>query len=94
MLNARAFARLASGLSVLGSAALGGSEINQRGHPAWFDGEKSYIIPGSAQEVSALRSLVKQVANKVPLHVKNGVFKLRAWQSDSESGFTGQGTKK
>ena len=69
------------------------AEINQRGHPAWFDGEKSYILPSSATEISALRRLVAQVKSKVPLHMKNGVFKLRAWQ-DPDAGFTGPGSKK
>ena len=68
------------------------AEINHRGHPAWFDGERSYILPSTAREIAALRKMVQQVKDKVPLHVKNGVFKLRAWQDPS--GFTGQGTKK
>ena len=55
------------------------SQVNARGIPTWFDGDRSYILPGNPTEIAALRALVQKVENKVPLHLKNGVFKLRAW---------------
>ena len=63
-----------------------------KGNPAWFDGERSYIIPGAAKELAELRALVQRVENKVPLHLKNGVFKMKAWTPDA-SVFVRPGTK-
>ena len=37
------------------------------------------------------RELIQKVHNKVPLHLKNGVFKMTAWQADAASGFPRQG---
>ena len=56
------------------------SDVNAKGNPTWFDGEKSYIIPGGAPQVQELRNLIQQVQLKVPLHLKNGVFKMHAWE--------------
>ena len=61
------------------------SEVNAKGNATWFGGERSYIIPGAAKQLGALRALVQQVDNKIPLHLKNGVFKLKAWTPDGES---------
>ena len=69
------------------------SEVNARGNPAWFDGERSFILPGDAPQVATMRSLVQQVAQKVPLHLKNGVFKMRAWQAGNNAGFPRPGVK-
>ena len=69
------------------------SEVNARGNPTWFDGEKSYILPGDAPQIATMRKLVQDVAQKVPLHLKNGVFKMRAWQPGAEAGFPRPGAK-
>ena len=69
------------------------SDVNSKGNPAWFDGERSYIIPGAAQELAELRALVQRVENKVPLHLKNGVFKMRAWATEASSVFARPGKK-
>ena len=61
------------------------SAVNAKGNPAWFDGEKSYILPGNSVELQAIRALISKVSNKVPLHLKNGVFKMKAWQANSTS---------
>ena len=61
------------------------SEVNAKGNPAWFDGEKSYIIPSKAPELREIRRLIQQVKDKLPLHLKNGVFKLKAWHHPGSS---------
>ena len=63
------------------------SDLNAKGNPTWFDGERSYIIPGAAKELGALRAMIQKVEHKVPLHLKNGVFKMKAWMPDAEAGF-------
>ena len=70
------------------------SEVNAKGNPAWFDGERSYILPGGAPEISELRTIVQKVQHKVPLHLKNGVFKMHAWQPDGQAGFPRPGVKR
>ena len=77
-----------------GGPLLAVSEVNAKGHPTWFDGEHSYILPGSAPEIMELRSIIQKIGSKVPLHLKNGVFKLHAWQPDTEAGFTRPGGKR
>ncbi len=67
------------------------SEVNAQGNPTWFDGEQSFIIPGGAQELSQLRALIQQVTMKVPLHLKNGVFKLHAWEPEAAALFARPG---
>ena len=70
------------------------SEVNARGNPAWFDGERSFIIPGDAPQVVALRNLIQQIPKKVPLHLKNGVFKMKAWHPGTDAGFPRPGVSK
>ena len=67
------------------------SEVNAKGNPAWVDGERSYILPGGCKEIAELRALVAKMERKIPLHLKNGVFKLKAWQPDTSSVFAGPG---
>ena len=66
-------------------------DVNCKGNPCWFDGEQSFIIPGGAQQIAELRALVQQVDNKVPLHPKNGVFKMHAWEPNDSSVFARPG---
>ena len=61
------------------------SEVKAKGNPTWFDGERSYIIPGTAKELGALRAMIQKVDHKIPMHLKNGVFKLKAWTPNAES---------
>ena len=70
------------------------SDVNAKGNPAWFDGEQSFILPGTATEISELRRLIKKMNNKVPLHLKNGVFKMRAWRPEPEAVFARPGAKR
>ena len=69
------------------------SEVNSKGNPTWFDGEKSFILAGGSPEVERIRSLIQDYESKVPLHLRNGVFKMKAWEADSVEGFRGQGKK-
>ena len=69
-------------------------DVNSKGNPCWFDGEQSFILPGGAEQIKELRALIQKVANKVPMHVKNGVFKMRAWTTDDESVFARHGQKR
>ena len=66
------------------------SDVNAKGNIGFFDGEKSYILTGSRQELDALRKLVSQMKRKIPLHLSNGTFKMRAWQPESPFGGPGR----
>ena len=63
------------------------SEVNAKGNPAWFDGQNSYILAGGSPEVEKLRSLIQDYGSKIPLHLKNGVYKLKAWAPNDPAGF-------
>ena len=65
------------------------SALNKKGNPQWFDGENSYIIPGSAANLGQIRTMLKSIKNKIPLHMSNGVFIMKAWKRPSP--FQGQG---
>ena len=65
------------------------SDVNSKGHIGFCDGDQSFIILGNDKLVEELRKLVAKIQNKVPLHLVNGTFKLRAWQP--EAPFGGQG---
>ena len=65
------------------------SDVNSKGNIGFFDGELSYILTGSRAELDALRKMVAKMTKKIPLHLENGTFKLRAWQP--ETPFGGQG---
>ena len=67
------------------------SEVNARGNPTWFDGERCYILAGGSPEVEEIRRKIQEYESKIPLHLKGGVFKLKAWQAESAEGFHGQG---
>ena len=69
------------------------SEVNAKGNATRFDGERSYILPGSAPEVNELRAMIQKVQLKVPLHLKNGVFKMHAWQPEAGALFTRPGSQ-
>ena len=73
------------------------SEVNAKGNPAWFDGEKSYILPANSKELSQLRAIIRKMEKKIPLHLKNGVFKLKAWEpnaAEAEALFARPGAKR
>ena len=66
------------------------SAVNDKGNLVVFDGKGSYIVPGSNKGlISQIRALIQKVPDKVPLHRKNGVFHMKAWQL--KPGFTRQG---
>ena len=56
------------------------SRCNQKGNTVVFGGDESYILPTSAAELCAIRELIQKTPNKVKLHLKDGVFKLRTWK--------------
>ena len=58
------------------------SEVNRKGNPCWFDGRSSFILPAGAPELAQIRRLINKVALKVPLHLTNGVFTMKAWQPE------------
>ena len=66
------------------------SSVNDKGNLVVFDGNGSFIIPGTQKElISQLRALIQKVPDKVPLQRKNGVFHMKAWKL--KPGFTRQG---
>ena len=56
------------------------SSLNKKGNPVWFDGEQSYVIPSTARNLAMVRKLLKEMDNKIPLHLENGVFVMKAWK--------------
>ena len=56
------------------------STSNAKGNPVWFDGERSYVIPGSASQLPEIRNLIRQIEAKIRLHLENGVFKMRTYK--------------
>ena len=45
-----------------------------------FDGSGSFIMPNSCASVASVRKAITGVQGRIPLHAKNGVFVLRAWE--------------
>ena len=66
------------------------SAVSKKGNPCWFDGESSFIIPGTAEELSQIRALIAAISAKIPLHLENGTFKMRSWSPPSRP-FQGPG---
>ena len=66
------------------------SRVNDKGNPVLFDGEASFILPGGTALVEEIRALVKKIPGKVPLHRRNGVYNMRAWQAPGPFGGRGQ----
>ena len=66
------------------------SVVNKKGNIGFFDGPLSYILTGSKEELDALRKMVEKMQKKIPLHLSNGTFKMRAWQPDSPFGRPGR----
>ena len=66
------------------------SDVNKKGNPIWFDGEESFVIPGSANELKEIRRLIAKVTKKIQLHLSNGTFKLKSWDLPTNP-FQGQG---
>ena len=67
------------------------SSCNNNGNPVWFDGHRSYIIPGGAKEVERIRALIDSVVQKIPLHFKNGTYTMKTWRRAGNRPFRGQG---
>ena len=67
------------------------SDVNRRGNVVVFDGDNSFIIPGTASELKDLRAIVARIRGKVPLQAKNGVYTMKVWRPPAaKSGFTRQ----
>ena len=56
------------------------SSVNDKGNLVVFDGDASFIIPGTGPQVAQLRKLIQTQSGKVKLHRKNGVYTMRAWK--------------
>ena len=54
------------------------SDVNNKGNLVLFDGHESFILQPS-DEVEEIRKLVRKASKKIPLHLENGTFKLKAW---------------
>ena len=54
-------------------------DLNRKNNGCWFDGDSSFIIPSGAPELEEIRRLVQRAAKKIPLHMQNGVYKMRTW---------------
>ena len=68
------------------------SSVADKGNLTIFDNQGSYIIPAGSKLLDEIRSLVENTDQKIPLHRKNGVYKMRAWRlPPQEEGFTERG---
>ena len=56
------------------------SSLNRKGNPVWFDNQQSFVIPATARNLAAIRKMIKEIPNKIPLHTENGVYKMKAWR--------------
>ena len=45
-----------------------------------FDADGSFIVPSNAPELPAIRALLAKARGRIPMHPKNGVFVLKAWE--------------
>ena len=59
------------------------SAVNKKGSACWFEGAESFIIPKGATELPQIRSLIKQVRQKIRMYEKNGTFTMRVWRKPS-----------
>ena len=66
------------------------SDIKKKDNIGFFDGERSFVITGTPAEKKALRDLVAKIKAKIPLHLQNGTFKMRAWQPEPPFGRPGR----
>ena len=65
------------------------SALNKKGNPVWFDNENSYIVPSTAKNLALIRKMLREIDNKIPLHLSNGVYTMKSWRRTSP--FQGQG---
>ena len=65
------------------------SDVNNKGNLVLFDGHNSFILQPS-DEVEEIRKLVRKASKKVPLHLENGTFKIKAWQPEGPFGRLGR----
>ena len=59
------------------------SSLNKKGNPVWFDNENSFIIPSTAKNLAMIRKLPREIPNKIPLHMSNGVYTMKSWRKPS-----------
>ena len=55
------------------------SSVNSKGNGVWFDGLYSYIIP-PGPTLEQIRAVLREPVKKIPLHMKNGIFVMKAWK--------------
>ena len=58
------------------------SGVIDKGNMVVFDGSGSFILPNSCAGVASVRKAIKGFQGRIPLHTKNGVFVLRAWEPE------------
>ena len=61
------------------------SGVIDKGNIVVFDGNGSFMLPGSCARVASVRKAVTGVRGRIPLHAKNGVFVLRTWEPEDTS---------
>ena len=67
--------------------------VIDKGNIVVFDGSGSFILPSSCAAVASVKKTTTGVQGRIPLHAKNEVFVLRAWEPDdmSSTGFSRRG---
>ena len=66
------------------------SDVNGKGNPCWFDGNKSYVLRKGSPLLQEIRDLIAKVQAKIPMHLKNGTYIMKTWKRPARP-FTGQG---
>ena len=56
--------------------------VIDKGNIVVFDGSGSFILPNSCADVASVSKAITGVQGRIPLHAKNGVFVLRAWEPE------------
>ena len=58
------------------------------GNCFWFDSSGSAIIPKGSAEITTIRQLVGQCAQRIPMKKERNVYQLDAWvDGDAAAGF-------
>ena len=65
------------------------SDINAKGNAGWFDKKESCILPAGCPELNQIRAIVQKAKNKVPMYVRNGVFRMRTHLAEGPFGRQG-----
>ena len=58
------------------------SGVIDKGNIVVFDGGASFILANPCAGVASVSKVITGVEGRIPLHAKNGVFVLRAWEPE------------